>query len=68
MATVEFRACFEPAGHTITFPKVIDILTDDDGNIATDCPLCKGIKSLWLVGRGEPINLTGSVSEGSPDV
>jgi len=67
MPSISFRACFEPVGHSIIFPKVIEILSDDSGNIATDCPLCKGVKSLWIVGHGEPIDLNQVISEGKFD-
>ena len=57
----EFRKLFKPLGHRTQLPKLLDILPDGAGNIATDCPVCKGEKSLWIVGRGQPIDLTKQV-------
>jgi len=57
MKTQDFQKSFEPLGHLIDLPRIIDIYTDGEGNIATDCPVCKGDKTLWLIGRGKALDL-----------
>lgn len=52
----DFVACFKPLGEASALKMPLDTFADEGGNLAIDCPLCKGTKSLWIKGRGEPYN------------
>ncbi len=47
-----FRSSFEPLGGAPELPEEPSIYGDPHGNLAIDCPLCKGTKSLWIRGEG----------------
>lgn len=64
MGKKDFVACFMPLGTATDLKMPLDTFADASGNLAIDCPLCKGTKSLWIKGRGDvPFNAipTGDV-------
>lgn len=53
----DFVACFLPLGDAPELKMPLDTWADSSGNLAIDCPLCKGTKSLWIKGHGDvPFN------------
>ncbi len=53
----DFVACFKPLGNAPELKMPLDTFADSNGNLAIDCPLCKGTKSLWIKGKGDiPFN------------
>lgn len=63
MGTNEFNACYKPIGHTTQLPRMLDILPDESGNIATNCPVCNGKMSLWIIGRGDSSSFEGPTGD-----
>lgn len=53
MAKKDFVACFTPANGAPELKMPLDAWADVAGNLAIDCPLCKGEKSLWIKGKGD---------------
>lgn len=53
MKKKEFVACFHPLGDAPELSMPLDTWADTSGNIAIDCPLCKGTKTLWIKGHGD---------------
>lgn len=66
MRVSDLIASFEPVGHSTRLNKDMDIFVDQDGNVATNCPLCHGSLTLWLVGEGGKDN--GQEIQGGPTV
>lgn len=50
MKIPKFMACFKPP-----MSKDTDLWADPYGNVAVDCPLCKGRKTVWIVGKGDKL-------------
>lgn len=48
----DFMDSFEPLSRAPAMT-VANVYGDPYGNLAVDCPLCKGIKSVWIKGDGE---------------
>lgn len=60
MRLSEFRACFEPV-----LEPTNSTWSDPHGNVAVDCPLCKALKTVWIIGKeGLPY---ADVPDGDPD-
>lgn len=56
MKIISFLACFAPVTEDIKhMTKESDIWGDPYGNLAVDCPLCKGRKTVWIKGKGEKL-------------
>lgn len=54
MKIVEFINAFTPISPSIpSMDRNTDIYGDPYGNLAVNCPLCKGIKTVWIKGKGE---------------
>jgi len=49
----DFVACFLPQNGAPALKMPLDTWADTAGNLAIDCPLCKGDKSLWIKGKGD---------------
>lgn len=66
MSKKTFVAAFRPMGSDVPELKMpLDTWADASGNLAIDCPACKGTKSLWIKGKGDiPYN---DVPAGSSD-
>lgn len=47
------QEAFSPIGDAPVFPEGATLFGDPYGNLAIDCPLCKGVKTLWIRGEGE---------------
>lgn len=47
MKVKEFIACFDPVLDAAT-----ELWSDPQGNVAIDCPSCKGLKTVWIKGLG----------------
>lgn len=57
MPKKDFVACFKPLGEASELKMPLDTWADSSGNLAIDCPLCKGTKTLWIKGHGDiPFN------------
>lgn len=48
----DFVDAFQPANGAPELKMPLDTWADEYGNIAIDCPLCKGAKTLWIKGKG----------------
>ena len=53
MAKKDFVAAFTPANGAPELKMPLDAWADSGVNLAIDCPLCKGDKSLWIKGKGD---------------
>ena len=47
-----FRNSFQPINGAPELPEEPSLFGDNQGNLAIDCPLCKGTKTLWIRGEG----------------
>lgn len=57
MGVNAFCQAFRPIGHTAALNReMLDVLKDANGNVYIDCPLCKGVKSLMLIGKYDTTN------------
>jgi hypothetical protein len=65
MNTQDFMDCFEPMKEGVPYlDKSVSIWADPGGNLAINCPLCKGNKTLWIKGLGEPFDMTPEGNDG----
>lgn len=48
----DFVAAFIPQNGAPTLVMPLDTWADEYGNLAIDCPLCHGNKTLWIKGKG----------------
>lgn len=51
----QFVAAFQPVGHAPVLAMPLDVWSDPYGNMAINCPLCKGDKTLWIKGKGDKL-------------
>lgn len=55
MTVNEFVAAFAPVNGAAAMTRDTDMWGDLYGNIAVDCPLCKGRFTVWIKGKGEKL-------------
>jgi len=54
MGVNSFCSAFKPIGHPVRLDReMLDVLKDANGNTYIDCPVCKGVKTLQLLGKYE---------------
>lgn len=71
MGKKDFVAAFTPMSADVPELKMpLDTWSDHAGNMAINCPLCKGEKSLWIKGKGDvPYNdVPPGMAEGAAGV
>lgn len=49
----EIQQAFKPLNGAPVIPEGVSLYGDPHGNLAIDCPLCSGTKTLWIRGDGE---------------
>lgn len=57
VTTEFFLKSFSPVNGAPVLEVGTSIFGDPHGNLAIDCPLCKGVKTVWIKGDGDYENL-----------